>query len=71
LVERGVETCLETDLSDYADLATFMVAGFVCVYLAGRMALRRGRSPKPWMYLAASFGVAPLAILALLPKRQG
>jgi hypothetical protein len=48
-----------------------MPACFLCVYLTGRVALSRGRSPRPWMYLAASFGVAPLAILALLPKREG
>lgn len=58
-------------MSDYVALATFMPACFLCVYLTGRVALSRGRSPRPWMYLAASFGVAPLAILALLPKREG
>ncbi len=57
-------------MSDYVALATVVVPGFICIYLTGRVALRRGRSPKPWMYLAASFGIAPLAILALLPKRE-
>jgi len=32
-----------------------------------RMAIHRGRSAKPWMWLATCLGFLPIAILALLP----
>jgi NO-binding membrane sensor protein with MHYT domain len=42
----------------------------LCVPLAGRMAVRRDRSAKLWMWLAAFLGPLPLAVLALIPKAR-
>src|SRR5258708_36220725 len=40
----------------------------LCVPLAGRMAVRRDRSAKLWMWLAAFFVPIPLADFAFIPK---
>ena len=40
----------------------------MCVPLAGRMAVRRDRSAKLWMWLAAFLGPLPIAVLAFIPK---
>jgi hypothetical protein len=42
----------------------------LCVPLAGRMAVRRDRSAKLWMWLAAFLGPVPLAVLAFVPKTR-
>jgi O-antigen ligase len=42
----------------------------LCIPLAGRMAVRRDRSAKLWMWLAAFLGPVPLAVLAFVPKTR-
>ena len=39
-------------------------------YFCGQVALHRGRSVKPWLWLGALFGPFALATVALLPSRQ-
>ena len=48
-----------------------LIFTFVCIALARRMALQRGRSTKAWMWSAAFLGPVPIAILALVPARRG
>ena len=48
--------------------AVLLVALLLCIPLAGRMAVRRDRSAKLWMWLAAFLGPVPLAVLAFVPK---
>jgi len=47
-----------------------LIVTLLCIALAQRMAIRRGRSAKLWMWLAASLGPLPIAILALLPANR-
>ena len=50
--------------------ASVLVLGFACMYLSARLAERRGRSARAWMWVGAIFG--PLALLALvaMPARR-
>lgn len=41
-----------------------------CIVFAHVMAVRSGRSPKLWTWLAAILGPLPLAVLAILPYRR-
>jgi hypothetical protein len=45
-----------------------LVYAVLCAAVAGRMAVKRGRSKKGWMIAGALFGVLALAVLALLPN---
>jgi hypothetical protein len=47
-----------------------LVLAVFFVYLAGRMAIERGRAAKPWMWGAAIFWPLAIPILASLPKRR-
>jgi len=47
-------------------LLAAVLISVACVFAARRMALRRDRSPKLWMLLAALFGPLPLAVLKSL-----
>jgi hypothetical protein len=40
------------------------------VYMAGRMASRRGRAVRPWMWAAVIFWPVAIPVLAMLPKKQ-
>jgi hypothetical protein len=44
--------------------------GGIFVYWSHAVAIKRGRSPRPWMWLAAIFGPIALPVLALLPKKS-
>jgi hypothetical protein len=46
-----------------------IIIAMICVDLARRMAIHRGRIARPWMWAAAFFGPFPLPILALLAKK--
>jgi|KBSMisStandDraft_5_1062788.scaffolds.fasta_scaffold481461_1 uncharacterized membrane protein len=50
--------------------ATIIVIGFISMLMAGRIAMSRGRSMRPWIWFAAFFG--PLATLAawVLPVKR-
>jgi len=50
--------------------AVLLFASLLCIPLAGRMAVRRARSAKLWMWLAAFLGPVPLAVLAFIPKAR-
>jgi len=50
--------------------AVLLVALILCIPLTGRMATRRDRSAKLWMWLAAFLGPVPLAVLAFIPKAR-
>lgn len=39
-----------------------------CVVAAQRLAFRKHRSPRPWMWATAFLGPLPLAVLVLLPR---
>lgn len=45
-----------------------ILAAVFFVYLSGRMAIRRGRAAKPWMWAAAFFWPVAILVLACLPK---
>jgi hypothetical protein len=47
-----------------------LVLTILCVYVAGRMASQKGRSPRAWMWSAAFFGPLPLLALGLLPPKR-
>ena len=52
------------------ELASIILVNFVCIWGARWLAQRKGRKPKPWMWLAALFGPLILLPLALLPVRS-
>jgi hypothetical protein len=41
------------------------------IYLAGRIAERRGRSPKSWAWIAALLGPLALPLVFLFPNLHG
>ena len=59
-------------MSSNIPFALMMIGFIISIYLAGRIAERRGRSFKNWA-LVAGFVLGPLAIplLFLLPNLQG
>ena len=48
----------------------FLLINFLAMYLAGQVAVRRGRSLTNWLWLGASFGPLALVTVALLPPLQ-
>jgi hypothetical protein len=50
-------------------LIIFFAFAVGLVYYAQRLALRKGRPTKLWMWLTAFFGVFSIAVLALLPRK--
>jgi hypothetical protein len=51
--------------------AVTLVAVIGSMYLAGRMAERRGRSLKSWAWVAAFIGPFALPLVLLLPNLHG
>jgi hypothetical protein len=49
-------------------LGAVVAASLLCIPLAGRMAARRDRSARLWMWLAVFLGPVPLAVLAFVPR---
>jgi hypothetical protein len=43
---------------------------FLCAEVARRVALRKRRSPLPWMWSVALLGPLPLIVLGLLPAQR-
>ncbi len=53
-------------------LFTVLTAGFIIsMYLAGRIAERRGRSVKIWAWVAAIIGPLALPLVFLFPNLHG
>ncbi len=48
----------------------YLVLNVLCMYLAGQIAIRRGRSLKTWLWLGAIFGPFALAAVSLMPALQ-
>ncbi len=48
-----------------------MVAFIGSMYLAGRLAQRRGRSSKSWVWIAAFIGPLALPLVFLFPNLHG
>jgi hypothetical protein len=48
-----------------------MVCSICSIYLAGRIAERRGRSFKIWAWIAAIIGPLALPLVFLFPKLRG
>jgi hypothetical protein len=46
-----------------------LAATALSIFVAGRMAERRARPPRPWMWSAALLGPLPLAVLVCLKPR--
>jgi MFS family permease len=55
----------------YILFALLAAATIVSIYLAGRIAERRGRSFKIWAWIAAFIGPLALALLLLFPNLHG
>jgi MFS family permease len=55
----------------YILFALLMFATIVSIYLAGRIAERRGRSFKIWAWIAAFIGPLALPLLLLFPNLHG
>jgi MFS family permease len=54
----------------YILFALLAVATIVSIYLAGRIAERRGRSFRIWAWIAAFIGPLALPLLFLFPSRH-
>ena len=52
-------------------LALLTVGSIYLIYLAGRIAERRGRSFKTWAWIAAITGPLALALVYLFPNLHG
>ena len=48
-----------------------MIASIISIYLAGRIAERRGRSFKNWAWIAAFIGPLALPLVFLFPNLHG
>jgi MFS family permease len=57
-------------MSDNMVLALLTVGSIYSMYLAGRMAERRGRSFKIWAGIAAVIGPLALPLVLLFPNRR-
>jgi MFS family permease len=57
-------------MSDNMVLALLTVGSICSMYLAGRMAERRGRSFKIWAGIAAVIGPLALPLVLLFPNRR-
>jgi MFS family permease len=57
-------------MSDNIVLALLTVGSICSMYLAGRMAERRGRSFKIWAGIAAVIGPLALPLVLLFPNRR-
>jgi MFS family permease len=57
-------------MSDNMISAVLFAAMIVSVYLAGRLAERRGRNFRTWAWIAATIGPFALPLLYLFPKRH-
>jgi hypothetical protein len=55
----------------YVLTALLAVASIGSIYLAGRIAQRRGRSFKNWAWIAGGIGPLALPLLFLLPDLHG
>jgi len=60
-----------TTFDAYAHTALLMAAFICSMYLAGRIAERRGRSFKNWAGVAGIIGPLALPLLLLLPNLHG
>jgi MFS family permease len=50
---------------------SLMIASIISIYLAGRIAERRGRSFKNWAWIAALIGPLALPLVFLFPNLLG
>jgi MFS family permease len=57
-------------MSDNMTLALLTVGSIICIYLAGRIAERRGRSFKIWAWIGAIIGPLAFPLVFLLPDRH-
>ena len=55
-------------MSDMMTLALLMIGTIASIYLAGRMAERRGRSFKVWAWVGAIIGPLALPLVLLFPN---
>jgi MFS family permease len=58
-------------MSDNIAFALLMVGSIGSVYLAGRIAERRGRRFKIWAWIAAAIGPLALPLVFLFPNLHG
>ena len=45
-----------------------LIAAVAFMYLAGELAVRRGRARRPWIWVAAFIGPFAIAVIYLLPR---
>jgi hypothetical protein len=57
-------------MSQTLAFALFLIVNIAGAYAAQRLAWRRGRSRRAWLWLSALLGPGMLAVLALLPARR-
>jgi MFS family permease len=55
-------------MSTNVTLALLMIGSIISIYLAGRIAERRGRSFKIWAWIAAIIGPLALPLVFLFPN---
>ena len=58
-------------MSTNTTFALVMIGFIISIYLAGRIAERRGRSFKIWAWIAAIIGPLALAMVFLFPSLHG
>jgi hypothetical protein len=58
-------------MDGYILFALLAVASIISIYLAGRIAERRGRSFKIWAWIAAFIGPLALPLVFLFPNLHG
>jgi MFS family permease len=65
LAQSSIEAC---GMSTNITFALVMIGFIVSIYLAGRIAERRGRSFKVWAWIAAVIGPLALPLVFLFPN---
>ena len=58
-------------MSTNVTLALLIIGSIISIYLAGRIAERRGRSFKVWAWIAAIIGPLALPLVFLFPNLHG
>ena len=58
------------DLVDAIGAILALLICVACVYYTGRIARRRGRSVRAWIWIGAFFGIFGLIAVWLLPDRS-
>ncbi len=67
---QGRSGLIERKFMPFMAFAIILAATIFCVWVAERLAIRRGRAPLPWMKAVVWLGPLPLLPLALPWKKN-